>query len=166
MPAYQQTVEISATGDGDSSQSRDRYQSGSAGRPPRWGKSDRIVCQMKPAMPHVVRVGALIRVAGSPEGEEGIRAMALSMVDLKFSSGHVERWLGPGELTSESVAAPEALVAWGCRVWEEQSVALRGELRMSFDDVTSEVFEDAPIEIVIEWGGEMNLPSTARQPWL
>ena len=104
---------------------------------------------MKEPLPEVLRVGALIRVAGR-DAPSGTRAHALASMDLRFADGHVERWLGPGSLSESDVGADE-LVAWGTEVFDEQRESLVEELGMSFSNVTGKVFDGAPVEVVVEW---------------
>jgi hypothetical protein len=100
----------------------------------------------------VLRGGALIRV-GADTAAGAVRAHALSMIDVRFADGHVERWLGPGELSERQYATTDAedLRQWGERVYADQGGLLLGELRRSFRGVTASALKGVPIEVVIEW---------------
>jgi hypothetical protein len=111
---------------------------------------------VKDPAPKVLRVGALIRVA-SERAQGSVRAQALSMVDLRFADGHVERWLGPGGLSEAAYSAADgqALRRWGEDVYEEQADCLVEELRMSFEAVTSSMLDGAPVEVVVQWNHDL-----------
>jgi hypothetical protein len=104
----------------------------------------------------VLRGGALIRVAAETAAG-AVRAHALSMIDVRFADGHVERWLGPGELSERRYATTDAadLRQWGERVCAEQGGLLLGELRMSFRGVAATALKGVPVEIVIEWNQDL-----------
>jgi hypothetical protein len=114
---------------------------------------------MKPTAPTVLRKGSVVRVAGGADSA-GAVTLVLSYVDLRFADGHVERWIGPGSL----YALPggddvlDRLNAWGEEVIETQGEGLVQELAMSFRDVSPEPFVAAPVEIVVEWSAEIDLP--------
>jgi hypothetical protein len=83
---------------------------------------------------------------------------ALSFVDLRFSDGHVERWLGPGSIVpfatvADFLATVEEL---GAEVIDTQGECLLKELRMSFSDVPREL--NVPSETVVEWNADLDLP--------
>jgi hypothetical protein len=111
---------------------------------------------VKDPAPKVLRVVALIRVA-SERAQGSARAQALSMVDLRFADGHVERWLGPGGLSEHaySVTDGEALRRWGEDVYQQQADCLVEELGISFEAVTPSVFDGAPVEVVVEWNHDL-----------
>src|SRR3954451_13703133 len=105
---------------------------------------------MKPTMPHILRRGAVIRVASPGDAvSAGAAAYAIAFVDLRFDDGHVERWLGSGELRDDDLVAYRGLVAWGADVTAEHSMS--GDLGMAFSNPDRQALDDAPIEIVIEW---------------
>jgi hypothetical protein len=104
----------------------------------------------------VLRGGALIRVAaGTAAG--AVRAHALSMIDVRFTDGHVERWLGPGELSNCQYASGDGaeLRQWGERVYAEQGGLLLGELRMSYRGVAASALKGLPVEVVLEWNQDL-----------
>jgi len=111
---------------------------------------------VKDPAPKILRVGALIRVA-SERAQGSVRAQALSMVDLRFADGHVERWLGPGVLSEHaySVADGEALRRWGEDVYEQQADCLVKELGMSFEAVAPSILDGASVEVVVEWNHDL-----------
>src|SRR4051812_28728185 len=88
--------------------------------------------------PTVLRGGALIRVA-TETAAGAVRAHALSMIDLRFADGHVDRWLGPGELCDRQYATADAAEPrqWGEEVFAEQVGLLLGEVRASFRGVAA-----------------------------
>src|SRR4051812_25693887 len=55
--------------------------------------------QIKPPAPRILRKGAVVRIAGASDDRAAVAsAYAISFVDLQFTDGHVERWLGSGSL--------------------------------------------------------------------
>ena len=109
---------------------------------------------MKPPMPLILRRGAVIRVAGAgDEPAAAAPAYAISFVDLRCNDGHVERWLGTGEVRDDELVPYSGLVAWGTEVTEEHSMS--GDLAMAFSGVDKQVLRDAPVEVVIEWNAEL-----------
>jgi hypothetical protein len=93
----------------------------------------------------------------------------MSYVDLRFDDGHVERWCGAGSLRDD-VSHPfpyTSVVAWGEAVIDEQQFTLLGELGMSFFGVHRGMLDQAPTEIVVEWGAELPIlpePNQLRAP--
>jgi hypothetical protein len=79
---------------------------------------------MKSPMPQIVRRGAVIRVAGSrDETSAAAPAYAITFVDLRFDDGHIERWLGAGEVRDEDLVPYDSLVAGGSEVADEHSMS-------------------------------------------
>ena len=69
---------------------------------------------------------------------------AQAYVDLQFADGHVERWLGAWNASTE----PGDLLAYGAlAVDEHEPVADYG---MTWGDAPREAFAQAPVEIVVE----------------
>ena len=109
---------------------------------------------MKSPMPVILRRGAVIRVAGAgDEAAAAAPAYAISFVDLRFGDGHVERWIGTGELRDGERVPYAGLVAWGTEVTEEHSMT--GDLGMAFSGVDKQALHDAPVEVVIEWNARL-----------
>jgi hypothetical protein len=106
--------------------------------------------------PTVIRKGARIRVATAA-------AEALAYVDLRFDDGHVERWIGPGEIRGGGAAAD--LVAWGEEVVETQGDALLEELRESFGPHFVAGLAGVPVEVVLEWDTDVRPAAGDRPAW-
>src|SRR3954453_17404069 len=111
---------------------------------------------MKPPAPRIVRKGGVVRIAGvEDQVPAAANAYAIAFVDLRFSDGHVERWLGSGSLRddpSDPVPYSE-LMTWAAEVAEEHS--LIGDLGMNFSNVDRQALADATIEVVYEWNSSM-----------
>jgi hypothetical protein len=109
---------------------------------------------MKPPAPSILRRGVVIRVQGpGDDTPDAAPAWAISFVDLRYDDGHVERWLGSGSVRDEDLVPYTELVAWGTEVAEEHS--LIADLGMAFSNVDREALENAPVEVVVEWHGEL-----------
>jgi hypothetical protein len=111
---------------------------------------------MKAAPPEVVRKGAVARIAGGRE--PGASVLVLEFVDLRFTDGHVERWLGLGWIHAVPTAADplQALLEW-----IEERLALKegnlsGELKQAFGFAKgTDPLAGAPSEIVVEWNATL-----------
>jgi hypothetical protein len=109
---------------------------------------------MKSRMPQVLRKGAVIRVAGSGDDTRAAApAYAIAFVDLRFGDGHIERWLGSGEVCDEDLVPYDRLVAWGTEVSDEHSMS--GDLGMAFSNVDHQALRDAAVEVVVEWNAQL-----------
>src|SRR3954468_5631026 len=109
---------------------------------------------MKPTMPHILRRGAVIRVASPGDAvSAGAPAYAVAFVDLRFDDGHVERWLGSGSIRDEGLVPYSSLVGWGAEVADEH--LMTGDLGMAFSDLNRQALREAPVEIVIEWNSQL-----------
>src|SRR3954464_7283831 len=109
---------------------------------------------MKSPMPQILRKGAVIRVAGSGNEASGAApAYAIAFVDLRFDDGHIERWLGSGEVRDEDPVEYDSLVAWGGEVADEHSIS--GDLGMAFSKVDRQALRDAAVEVVVEWNAHL-----------
>ena len=97
----------------------------------------------------MLRKGAVIRVAGTPDGD-GQKASAISYLDLLFENGLVERWFGPSSLQTLSREDLAGLRQWGEYVIDEQGACLIEELAMDYRDVSTRML-DVPVEIVVQW---------------
>ena len=109
---------------------------------------------MKEPAPEILRKGAVVRVAGSQDGDSAA-AYALAFVDLRFDDGHVERWLGSGSIRDDpaNLVPYSDLVVWGADVAAERSMI--ADLEMSFYEVDRQALSEAPIEIVVEWNAKL-----------
>ncbi len=91
-------------------------------------------------------------------------AYAVTYADLQFDDGHVERWLGSGWLherepdDDEPLEPLESLVQWGREAFEDQQDSLLAELGREFTGDPHDHLASVPIEIVIEWNGEVPAP--------
>jgi hypothetical protein len=96
----------------------------------------------------------VIRV-GAPENHPGraAPAYAIAFVDLRFTDGHVERWLGAGEIRDEDLVPYDELVDWGTEVAIEHP--LIGDLGMAFSNVDPAALDGATLEVVIEWNAAL-----------
>lgn len=104
----------------------------------------------------VIRAGAVVRVAAGAVAPKG-PALALTMADLRFADGRVERWVGSGRTGDRDFGVGEgaALVALGLDVFEEQADALAEEVAAEFGGVVARVLWQVPREVVVEWNREL-----------
>jgi hypothetical protein len=111
----------------------------------------------KPPAPTIIRKGCVAQVPGNQHATD-FEVKALSFLDLRFSDGHVERWLGPGSTVPFATAADflATVEELGADVNDTQGECLLEELEMSFSDVPREL--NVPSETVVEWNAELNLP--------
>jgi hypothetical protein len=106
--------------------------------------------------PVILRKGVVVRIAGAEDQTSAAaNAYAIAFVDLRYDDGHVERWLGSGELRDDPLdPVPYAeLMAWATEVAKEHS--LSGDLGMSFSDVNRAALVDAAVEVVYEWNATL-----------
>jgi hypothetical protein len=111
---------------------------------------------MKPAAPEILRKGAVVRIAGAEDQvPAAANAYAIAFVDLRYTDGHVERWLGSGSLRDDPTDPVPylELMSWATEVAEEHT--LISDLGMSFSNVDRQALADATVEVVYEWNAKL-----------
>jgi hypothetical protein len=110
--------------------------------------------------PVPIRCGGLVRTEATGPSDAGARTLVLSFVDLRFTDGHVERWLGPGSVAGfpSGDGALQLLNRWAEDVADEQLTSLREEVAMSFVGVERAHYNRLPVEVVVEWSHVLDLP--------
>jgi hypothetical protein len=88
----------------------------------------------------VIRKGAIVSV---PE-KQGHWTTAQAYVDLRFADGHVERWRGAWNSSTD----PGDLLAYGLAAAEDHEPI--ADYGMAWGDAPRDEFAAAPIEIVFE----------------
>lgn len=108
------------------------------------------------SLPTIVRAGAVVRVEPLDESGRG-HGLGLATVDLRFSDGRMERWVGPGEVSGErfSRADGHAIVAFGMTAFENNADSLAEELAEAFGEFDLRELLEAPREVVVEWNCEL-----------
>jgi hypothetical protein len=118
---------------------------------------------MKPVAPKVLRRGVVVRVAGNP-GDAGAKVVAHAFLDLRFSDGRVERWLGPGGVREvpPGPAATVALQTWAREAVCDLAFDIMCDVARQYDVPRPSVVDELPCEeIVFEWNREVVEPSAA-----
>jgi hypothetical protein len=104
----------------------------------------------------------IVRVPGDHDAK-GHSVWAYTYVDLRFSDGHHERWIGTAASGTFASTAEllDRVEAWGAEVIEEFGSDLSGDLRMSFDGAPA--YLHAPVEVFVEWNCELDpVPGVAE----
>ena len=112
--------------------------------------SVRLAHEAPSALASCEKVPSCASPARSDDSASAARAYAISLVDLQFTDGHIERWLGSGSLRDDPkhtrCPTRRVLLDWGAEVAVEHS--LIADLGMNFSSVDRRALDDAPVEVV------------------
>jgi hypothetical protein len=86
--------------------------------------------------------------------EAGTEVLALAFLDLRFSDGHVERWLGPGRIGTLP-AEPDGMAAlqrWAADTANEFAFDIACDIARDFETLGPPAVDHLPCdEVVVEW---------------